>query len=192
MIFGEVLADPLYLVVNCAETRLQVVLGGLHGCAWSESFHAPGRAMPLLAPSIARGFKHLGIDAGGLRGVAYVCGPGSFTGLRMSIAHVLGLSQAANIPVAGLEYLPLLAAAPGLLVNGRLWCIVHSRHKQVYAQKFDCPQKMPADGPRVFCVGNAPGAFALRRLPGTWFGSIPESGNDTRRFPDRYTAGCFQ
>lgn len=152
MIFGEVLADPLYLVVNCAETRLQVVLGGLQGCAWSESFHAPGRAMPLLAPSIARGLHHFGINAGGLRGIAYVRGPGSFTGLRMSIAHVLGLSQAANVPVAGLDYLPLLAVAPALLVNGPLWCIVHSRQKQVYAQKFDCPQKMPAGMPRVFSV----------------------------------------
>jgi tRNA threonylcarbamoyl adenosine modification protein YeaZ len=152
MICGEALADPLYLVINCAESRLQLVIGGEAGVAWSESFKSLGGSMPLLAPSIKRGLGFCGTKPQGLQGIAYVRGPGSFTGLRVSLAHVLGLAQATAVPVAGLDYLELLARAPSSMLDSPLWCITHSRKKQVYARKFLCPRGEPAHGPRVFSV----------------------------------------
>jgi tRNA threonylcarbamoyl adenosine modification protein YeaZ len=157
MLCGEALADPLYLVVNCAESRLQLVIGGEAGVAWSELFKSPGGSMPLLAPSIKRGLAFCGIRPQGLQGIAYVRGPGSFTGLRVSLAHVLGLAQATALPVAGLDYLELLARAPSSMLDFPLWCITHSRKKQVYARKFFCPQGEPAQDPRVFSVSEMRG-----------------------------------
>ncbi len=147
------MADPVYLVVNCAEYRLQVLIGGGGRLAWQEIFHAPGRAMPLLAPSIRRGLSHLGLSPEDLSGIAYVRGPGSFTGLRMSIAHLLGLAQATSAPVAGLDYLPVLAAGVCPLLHAPLWCVIHSRRNQVYAQKFVPPDGTPVNKAGVLSPG---------------------------------------
>lgn len=146
------MAEALYLVINCAESRLQLVVGGEAGVVWSELFNSSGGSMPLLAPSLARGLGFCGINAEELKGIAYVRGPGSFTGLRVSLAHVLGLVQATAAPVAGLDYLPLLARSPSPMLDFPLWCITHSRKKQVYAQKFFCPRGEPAHGPGVFSI----------------------------------------
>jgi tRNA threonylcarbamoyladenosine biosynthesis protein TsaB len=50
---------------------------------------------------------------GGIDGIAVLRGPGSFTGLRIGLATVLGLHQALDVPAAALPSLPVLAASAG-------------------------------------------------------------------------------
>jgi tRNA threonylcarbamoyl adenosine modification protein YeaZ len=52
-----------------------------------------------------------GIGLGDLAGAAALQGPGSFTGLRIALATVLGFHQALGVPAAALPTLPVIAAA---------------------------------------------------------------------------------
>jgi tRNA threonylcarbamoyladenosine biosynthesis protein TsaB len=54
-----------------------------------------------------------GIGVRDLGGLAVLRGPGSFTGLRIGLATVLGLHQALGVPAAALPSLPVLAASAG-------------------------------------------------------------------------------
>lgn len=63
---------------------------------------------------------------------AAVTGPGSFTGLRIGVAAVKGLAQAAGKPVVGIGTLETLAAGlPGFA--GEVVCLLDARRGQVYA-----------------------------------------------------------
>lgn len=46
-----------------------------------------------------------------LAGIVALAGPGSFTGLRVGLATVLGLHQASGVPAAAVPTLPVLAAS---------------------------------------------------------------------------------
>jgi len=54
-----------------------------------------------------------GIGVRDLGGIAVLRGPGSFTGLRIGLATVLGLHQALGVPATALPSLPVLAASAG-------------------------------------------------------------------------------
>lgn len=99
---------------------------------------APSRHNAVLAPAVDRLLRGQGLAARDLAGVACVRGPGSFTGLRMSLAFALGLARGASLPLAGLEHLPLIAAGrlPLLSGAGTLAVLTHSRRRQVYVQAF--------------------------------------------------------
>lgn len=77
-----------------------------------------------------------------------VCaGPGSFTGLRIGLATVKGLSFASNAPCAGVSTLEALAwgACPG---EGTVLAALDARRNEVYWAAFalgDTPQRLTAD-----------------------------------------------
>lgn len=56
-----------------------------------------------LLPSIERILKRAGLKLTGLKGVAVISGPGSFTALRVGIATANGLAYALNIPIIGVK-----------------------------------------------------------------------------------------
>ena len=62
-----------------------------------------------LMPAIEMLFSHLdyGIDA--LQGIAVIHGPGSFTGLRIALSVVKGLSFALNLPIVAASALEIAA-----------------------------------------------------------------------------------
>lgn len=138
----------MILAINTAEERLQMLLvdgGGLRGLFEED---CPGRMNEIMAPEAAR---MLAAAPGALSGVACVRGPGSFTGVRLGLAYAHGLCLARGIPLAGLDYLPLLAAcareeAPGC----ELHVVTHSRTARVYHQSFEAcgaPLTPPRDLP---------------------------------------------
>lgn len=136
--------DPI-LVINGVETRLQVVLGCTEGIICSHEITAPGRIMPHLAPALDMMFKTSDIGLGDLRGIAAVRGPGSFTGVRLILATVLGLAKGKNLPTSGLDYLDILARLPSPLLSGELWVCTYARFQQVYLQGFSCPEGCSLD-----------------------------------------------
>lgn len=131
----------LILALNGCEGRVRLVLGRvppdgeasvLHGL----EFTAHTRGNTLLAPSLENLFTSAGVKPGDLAGIACVRGPGSFTGLRLVLGFALGLSKASDAPLAGLDYLPLLAAKPCAMAGGTVWVMTHARRTMVHMQGF--------------------------------------------------------
>ena len=168
------------LAVNAAESRVQLVLAA--GGEVLDHMDAPaaGQANAHMAPALDGMLRAQGLGVAGLCGVACVRGPGSFTGLRMSVAFCLGLARGANLPMAGLDYLPLLAAGPAQTAQprftGLLAVWVRSRRGQVYAQHFTSPGPTPRNAARAMTLDDA--ARALAREAETMTGAISGTGLD--------------
>ncbi len=161
-------SDSPYLALNCAEERIQVVIGTAGQVKFSEEILCPGQSIRHLPTAIDRALRVQGVGARDLAGIACVRGPGSFTGLRIAHAAVHGLSRPHSIPMAGLEYLKILAdqAAP-FLPGPELWALTYARKGQVYIQGFAAGtalgpvRPMPVAGARVLLQGRPAGIFLL-------------------------------
>ena len=133
----------LTLVLAGAEERLQLVLGqpgpeGL-GLLASRQWTVPGQSVRFLIPGLRAALDEFGLDTGALKRIACVRGPGSFTGLRLVLAAAEGVAAGHDLPLAGIDYLPLLASGPGPLLDGVLHVLTYARRGLVYAQSFHCP-----------------------------------------------------
>lgn len=152
------------LVLNGSEQRLQLVLAEDGELLASQELTVAGSAMQHLIPALQSLLERLGLTTASLTGIACVRGPGSFTGLRMVLATALGLSRAAGTPMAGLDYLPLIAAGPLPMVEGTLAVITHSRSRQVYVQSFQAAQGASSRGPLPLTLEQA--TKVIKALPG--------------------------
>ncbi|EGB13222.1 peptidase M22 glycoprotease [Pseudodesulfovibrio mercurii] len=137
----------LTLVLSGPEERLQLVLGqpgpdgplsGMPLLA-SRQWTVPGQTVRFLAPGLRGLLDEFGLDVADLARIACVRGPGSFTGLRLVLAAAEGVAAGLSLPLAGLDYLPLLAAGPGPLLTGPLHVLTYARRGLVYMQSFRCP-----------------------------------------------------
>ncbi len=125
------------LLVLCGVTPELVVLCGRPGGPVARrASPATGRSAEVLAPLVADVLTDAGVAPAGLGGVACVRGPGSFTGIRVTLATALGLSFGAGVPMAGLDFLPLLAASAANRACGVVAAVTHARAGQVYLQSF--------------------------------------------------------
>jgi len=132
----------LLLAINGADERLQIALGRLtegHGDAEflaAQEWNVPGQAVRFLAPGIRQLLDGLGLGAGEIRRIACVLGPGSFTGLRMSLALAEGLACGNGAQLAGIGHLELLAREAAETCPGAVLALAWSRRGQLYAQAF--------------------------------------------------------
>jgi tRNA threonylcarbamoyl adenosine modification protein YeaZ len=165
-----------YLALNCAEERIQVVLGTAEGLLFSEEVLCPGQSIRHLPTAMERALRVHGTATGDLAGIACVRGPGSFTGLRIAHAAMYGLSRPFAIPMAGLPYLELLAAQAAPFAQGEIWVLTYARKAQVYMQGFSAGQNLgPVRPMRV-----AESASFLASRPGPLF----LLGSGVRKNPD--------
>lgn len=149
----------LLLILNSAEERLQICLARDGRLLAHQDWVVPGQAMRHLAPAIDQIMGAFNASVSDLAGISCVRGPGSFTGLRLCLATVYGLAMGAGLPMAGLDYLPLLASGPASLLHGRLAVLAHARHGLVYVQLFSAPELYPLSPPQAMTVkslGNIP------------------------------------
>ena len=124
----------MILAVNTAEEWLQLILAESGRILENVEERCSCRVTELMAPAVA-GMLERHKDA--LTAVACVRGPGSFTGVRLGLAFCHGLCLARQLPMAGLDYLPLLAAgAPESDGCGEVHVVTHSRSNRVYHQGF--------------------------------------------------------
>ena len=136
MISSDTSSSPR-LVLNCAEERIQVVLGSDGGVMFCEEVLCPGQSIRHLPTAMERALRVGGVRPCDLAGIACVRGPGSFTGLRIAHAAMHGLSRPHAIPMAGLQYLEILAAQAAFIARDReLWVLTYARRGQVYIQGF--------------------------------------------------------
>lgn len=89
-----------------------------------------------LLPMVENLLKSLGKNCAELDALAVSCGPGSFTGIRIGISCVKGLSMPNNTPCCGVSTLEAIAM-PGRYENGALICaVMDARCGQVYQALF--------------------------------------------------------
>ncbi len=128
--------NKIFLVINGVEDRLQVVIGQNKEVLFSQETKAPAKGILVLPQAIETGCQLTGIESGDIDRIACVRGPGAFTGLRITLALTLGLAKGRNIPLAGIDYLPLLAEAPAHFLKSEIWVMTYARKKIVYRQGF--------------------------------------------------------
>ena len=134
----------LTLVLNAAEGVLQILLEreGLPLC--TQSWNAPTRSTEILAPALADMWARLGCGARDVARIACVRGPGSFTGVRLTLATAAALHRCTGALQAGLDYMQALACAAdyaarlrhGAGANASLWVLTHARRNCVHCQTF--------------------------------------------------------
>ncbi len=166
---SSAISGSLFLALNCAEERLQVVLGTPGNLLFSEEILCPGQSIRHLPTAMERALAVRGATARDLAGIACVRGPGSFTGLRIAHAAMYGLSRPFSIPMAGLAYLELLAAQAANFATGETWVLTYARKGQVYMQGFS--NGLPLDPVRPARVAQALGLLADRPAPVFLLGS---------------------
>ncbi len=135
------------LVLDGVSPELTVLLGRPGAAPLARRCPAAGHAGEALAPLVADVLAAAGLAPAALAGVASVRGPGSFTGIRVVLATALGLSLGAGVPMAGLDFLPLLAASAARAATGAILAITHARAGQVYVQSFLADGDLAPMGP---------------------------------------------
>ncbi len=128
-----------FLVLNGAEHLLQVLLADEEKIFFYHEMITPRQGMKFLPLSIKMALESSKIRTTDLKGIACVSGPGYFTGLRVVISVAMGISCSADIPVAPLNYLFLIAkgAAQKLKDEDSIWVLTYARKNMVNIQGFD-------------------------------------------------------
>ncbi len=100
------------LFLDTASPVSSVAAGG-HGEVLAERTIEQRRTSELLLPVIEEVLAEAGVALSDLHGIAALQGPGSFTGLRIGLATLMGLHQSLAIRATALPTLPILAVAAG-------------------------------------------------------------------------------
>lgn len=137
------------VVLNAAEGMLDMAAGALGEpsphCA--QQWQAPSRGTEILAPALQAMLGIMGTSVREVRRWACVRGPGSFTGVRLTLATVAAMRRVTGAEVAGLDYMQALACAGqraamacGVLCEQDaarwLWVLTHARRDLVHCQPF--------------------------------------------------------
>lgn len=129
------------------------------------------RILASAAPVIGRGHAErlMGVVAdvlgeaavayGDLSRLAVTVGPGSFTGLRVGVAAVRGLSLALAIPAVGVTTLEALAE-PYLRQGAAVLSVLDAKRGEVYAALFDANGAVLA-GPAALAPSDLPRLLAI-------------------------------
>lgn len=123
---------------------MQIVLGkpGPNGLTLlaSRQWAVSGQFIKFLAPGLKKILNEFGVGAEAIEKVACVNGPGSFTGLRITLAAAEGIAAGSRLPLAGIDYLPLLASGPSPVIRGIIHVLTYARRGLVYLQSFSAPE----------------------------------------------------
>lgn len=142
------------LVLNAAEGVLQIIVtdNGQICCAYQRQ--TPDRGAEILAPALAEICTSFAMRPADFQRIACVRGPGSFTGIRLTLATAAGLRRTGKAVLAGLDYMQALATSAvmmrDVLYGTRVWVVTHARRNLVHCQAFI------AYGPRIPAQAEAP------------------------------------
>jgi tRNA threonylcarbamoyl adenosine modification protein YeaZ len=105
------MSEPV-LVLDTGSPLVSVALGR-GGEVVAQRSVEQGRSSARLLALVGEVLAEAGIEPRGLGRVAALQGPGSFTGLRIGLATVLGLHQALGVPATALPTLAVIAGFAG-------------------------------------------------------------------------------
>lgn len=153
------------LILNCMEGPVQLILArpapaqnnqpdadGALAIVDAVCWEPEGQGAETLVPNLSDLLKKNKLTTAHIGRIACVRGPGSFTGIRLALTTALGLSRSisASPTLAGLDYLPLLAATMEEKIvtscpnstRGSIWVLTHARRGQVHIQGFEIKTKL--------------------------------------------------
>lgn len=174
------------LVLNTAESRVQLVVGTRERLLYARQFEIQARTMQVLPPAVQACMHELGLRPGMLDRVAAVRGPGTFTGVRVGISFGLGLARGGHVPLTGIDYLPVLSRDLSQIVHGTVWVCTHARQNLVNVQPFSAPggqvldsakclskeqaiEEIQTSADNIFILGSG-----VRRAPDWWRSHLSE------------------
>lgn len=111
---------------------------------------ASERSAQTLLPTVAEVLKACHWQPADIDLVCVTTGPGSFTGLRISVTAAKTLAFAVNAQLVGVHTLAALAASVPS-PTGRLWAIMDAQRQELFAASFDGQLDMNA--PNTCIVG---------------------------------------
>ena len=106
------------------------------------------------------------IRSHGIDAIAYGCGPGSFTGLRIAASAVQGLAYTNDLPVVAVSTLAVIAQAAlrqGLATpHATLLCSLDARINEVYSAVYEFHEGLAVliEGPQVCAPGDLDYAYS--------------------------------
>lgn len=164
------------LVLDAASPVVSVAVGDGGRVTWRTL--ELRRSSELLLAKIEEALSEAGRELGELAGIVVLQGPGSFTGLRIGLATVLGFHQALGIAATALPTLPVLAAAAaGAAPPNRVVTAVDALRGDWYVQCFRVPGAAgwpEATGQAGLCSGEELAELAPRKLVGFGIGSLAD------------------
>ena len=131
------MASPLYLALDTTSPVASIALGSAEGVLCLQEL-AQRACAEQLVPTIANMLAETETTIEELAGIGALAGPGSFTGIRIGLATVLGLHQATGIPATALGTLETIASAAS--ADGRpapLLALVNALRGQWFVQPYD-------------------------------------------------------
>ena len=128
---------PVILAFEASTKKLSVGVHVNGSVVAMQKIEAPfGQAAELL-PLAIQTLADVGVEFSSLTHVAAGCGPGSFTGIRVSLAAAKGVCLAQDIIGLGISGLEALALYSSGVLNGLpVLCVADTRRGNVYAQLF--------------------------------------------------------
>lgn len=126
--------DPL-LVLDTGSPLVSVAVGR-EGRVVAERSVELGRSSARLLDMMAEVLEEAGLKPADLGGIAVLRGPGSFTGVRIGLATILGMHQALGVPATGLSTLQALAASIPEGPGGTVIAVVDALRGDWSAQAF--------------------------------------------------------
>lgn len=187
-----------WLALDSSTAALSIALGAA-GASTPLAYHrAEGgsQASARLLPVILDALRQVGWALAELDGIAFGCGPGSFTGLRTACAVVQGLAAGARpggVPVLPLRTLLAVAEAARHAhapdaAQLQVWAALDARMDEVYVAHYEwraghgwqelvaphlsAPEALTDPGDAAtLCAGNVGGVYGAR-LPAAWRGAL--------------------
>ncbi len=146
--------NGLILVINNCEDRLQLVLGHGHELLASRELDVPRRTVQFMVPAVSEMLAEQERGPEDVSHIAVTRGPGSFTGIRLALSASFGIAAGNSALLAGLDYLPLVAAAPLGLSPLPVMALTYARRGQIYIQGFE-PDSTPIEALRQLSAEDA-------------------------------------
>lgn len=149
----------LILAIDSATPVAGVALLNENGLMREEFINFKKTHSEILMPMIDEVLSKCNCQLADLSAIAVTVGPGSFTGLRIGLAAVKGLSLASGIPVIGVSTLDVLAH--NICYSDALVCpLLDARKQEVYTAFYDSAGHYPSKlSEETAC---SPGEFVQR------------------------------
>jgi N6-L-threonylcarbamoyladenine synthase len=138
-------APLLHLALDTGSPTVSVALAR-GGVVVAERSVAMDRSSALLLALVQEVLTEAGARLTDLAGIAALRGPGSFTGLRIGLATVLGLHQATGVPATAIPTLHALASM-GSTASGTVIAAVDALRGDWTAQAFVSDPSLPLPRP---------------------------------------------